>query len=243
MEKPQLPSPPASRQQSFSNRSLHEITHELGNQLNPISETAETVGECGTAAIIRMDDDERQLTPISEAGNAEEAPGAILPVRNGGQHGSTLAFPPGPPLPYDFTVEIAGLDEVPEALAERIHRWIGEVLGSVQQDGSYGTILKCRRGQVGQVCVVFGFPDPEKFNKHGEVPGGMPLLVRKDWIVNSSNPAWSDRVTSTKLEKIHLQDVSLGLKGDMSKAGSFGGWFRGTKMGPVCAVSHHDFLR
>jgi len=203
----------------------------------------ETVGEGGTAAIIRVDDDERQPTPISEAGNAEEAPGAILPVHNDGQYGPTLAFPPGPPLPYDFTVEIAGLDEVPEVLAERIQGWIGEVLGSVQQDRSYGAILKCRRGQVGQVCVVFGFPDPEKFDKHGEVPGGMPLLVWKDWIVNSSDPAWSDRVTSTKLEKIHLQDVSLGLKGDMSKAGSFGGWFRGTKMGPVCSVSHHDFLR
>ena len=73
--------------------------------------------------------------------------------------------------------------------------------------------------------MVFGFPQPEKFDKHVEVPGGTPFLVRKDWIVNSSNCAWSDRVTSTKLEKIHLQDVSLRLKWDMSKAGSFGGWF------------------
>ena len=121
-----------------------------------------------------MDDDERRPTPISEASNAEEAPGAILPVHNDGQYGSTLVFPPGPPLPYDFTTEIAGLDEVPKALAKRIQGWICEVLGSVQQDRSYGTILKFRRGQVGQVCVVFGFPEPKRFDKHGEVPDGMP---------------------------------------------------------------------
>ena len=122
-------------------------------------------------------------------------------------------------------------------MSERIHRWISEVLGSVQQDGSYGMILKFRRGPVGQVCVAFGFPDPEKFKKHGEVPDSMPLLVRKDWIVNLGDSAWRDRVTSTKLEKIHLQDASLGLKGDMSEAGSFGGWFRGTNLGPVGAIN------
>ena len=75
--------------------------------------------------------------------------------------------------------------------------------------------------------LVFGFPDPGAINTEGLTPpGGLPLLLRTDSVVPVIGTVnWQRRAVQFH-DLLGLKRVSLRVEGNMSEAGSFGGFLK-----------------
>jgi len=129
---------------------------------------------------------------------------------------------------------LRNLGALGEDLITAVYDWITTILSYHHQEGSYGTIAELRFGNQVQTAIILGFPFPDVFMIPTEapIPPRIGLLVRKDAI----NPAapdlnWVQSVKGENRGRVYLDEISVGLKGELDEAGSFGGWWRQTVNG------------
>ena len=144
-------------------------------------------------------------------------------------------MPDSTPPPRPRTIDPTRVMELRPALSislnrSRVYSFVSEVLSAAKQEGAYGIVLAgLVAGHAAQDILVLGFPDPSVVNTEGLAPpDDIPLLVRKDSVGPMSGSANWGREPVRFHDLLGLKALSLGVEGNTTEAGSFGGFLKAT---------------
>ena len=144
-------------------------------------------------------------------------------------------MPDSTPPPRPRTIDPTQVMELRPTLSislnrPRVYSFVSEVLSAAKQEGAYGIVLAgLVAGHAAQDILVLGFPDPSVVNTEGLAPpDDIPLLVRKDSVGPMSGSANWGREPVRFHDLLGLKPLSLGVEGNTTEAGSFGGFLKAT---------------